>query len=289
MLNTDNINKKIKNGYDIYAKLNKIFSKIHEAESKTSTKRIESFESLFQIREQDNEGLGKIFDKFRESMKKFEIEREKHLKTLTELIIPITEVYPLELKKQKTILEDYLTQCKTDQKMNISSELKNRKQGIYEKKFLEFENNRIKDNKYLLMHYILSELRYHSATLEKLGDLYFEITKIEPFASLKKFGENYEIKNFDFSKLRIDMEKIEEKEKEKKEKEEEEKDEVFEDDEDEGDKTSLKESRDKSKLKKSSIKKSKSKSKSKISSITENEKESEGASKKEKTQINEDI
>ena len=84
-MNLEETNKRIKNQLNKFLKLKKIFNQIFEAESLNSRKRIEYFENLFQIRE-DNEGLKKINDTFREEMKRLETVREKHLKLMTELI-----------------------------------------------------------------------------------------------------------------------------------------------------------------------------------------------------------
>ena len=105
-MNLDEKSKSIKNNIDKYGQLNKSFTQLKEAESKASKDRIENFETLFQLKENDNDGLKNINDKFREEMKKLEDDRGIHLKKISELIIPITEIYPSKLKKKKIELDD---------------------------------------------------------------------------------------------------------------------------------------------------------------------------------------
>ena len=289
-MNLEETNKRIKNQLNKFLKLKKIFNQIFEAESLNSRKRIEYFENLFQIRE-DNEGLKKINDTFREEMKRLETVREKHLKLMTELIIPVIDYYPVEIKKQKKNIDDFAVEKKNLEKMRATPSEMKKSEDRYEKEFDKFQSNITKDSKYLLMHFIYNELKIHSAALEKLTNLFFKINNIEPYAYLKKFGENYEINNYNFSKLKIDMDEIEEKEKDKREKEEREKDEVYTSDEDEDDdEERIRVSKKKSTLK-SSIKISKSKKKSTNTKISESQKEDEKEKENvgEKTKIEEQI
>ena len=288
----DDTNKIIKNELNKFTKLKKIFTQLYDAELLNSRKRIEYFENLFQIRE-DNEGLKKINDIFREEMKRLEKDREKHLEIMTSLIIPVIDMYPTEIKRQKKNMDDLAVQRKNMEKMRASTSEISKSERSYEDGYRAFQKNITKDSKYLLMHYIYSELKNHSAALERLTNLFFKINNIEPYAYLKKFGENYEINNYNFSKLKIDMDEIEEKEKDKREKEEREKDEVYTSDEDEDDdEERIRVSKKKSTLK-SSIKISKSKKKSTNTKISESQKEDEKEKEKEnvdeKTKIEEQI
>ena len=295
-MNLDELNKKIKNDFDIYEKLKKIFSKIQIAEANASKERIEYFENLFQIKEYDNEGLKNINDKFREGMKKLEEERDIHLKTILELLIPVTEMYPTELKRQKKNMEDL---ARTRKIMGAPPGVNNPNRPKYEldfeKDYSKFLSNKTKDNKYIFMHYIFSELKYHSASLERLTNLFNEINNIEPLAYLRQFGKQYGIEKINFENLKVKIEEIEEKEKKKKEKENEEKNDVFnenEEEEVEKDET-IDDKKKKSVIKNSSIKKSKKKNKDKeagendeikIDNDIDNNKENE----KEKARIEDD-
>ena len=228
----DDTNKIIKNELNKFTKLKKIFTQLYDAELLNSRKRIEYFENLFQIRE-DNEGLKKINDIFREEMKRLEKDREKHLEIMTSLIIPVIDMYPTEIKRQKKNMDDLAVQRKNMEKMRASTSEISKSERSYEDGYRAFQKNITKDSKYLLMHYIYSELKNHSAALERLTNLFFKINNIEPLIHLKKFGEDLEINNYDFRKLNLNMDEIEEKEKYEKEKEDKEKDEVYSDEEEE--------------------------------------------------------
>lgn len=286
MTNVDEVNKNIKKDLDKYSKLNNIFSKIYESESQLSEKRKEYFELLFQIRENDNEGLNKIYNLFREEMKKLEKEREKiYLKTLKDLIIPIvSDVYPNKLKKLKNEVEIFKTERKNFERINASSESKQKSEEQFGKTLATFEKNKIMDNKYLIMQYIYSELKYHTIKFEKMANLYYEITNIEPHSYMKSFGENLGIYNYNFDQLGFNMEEIEKKEKRKKQKEDNEKEEVYQSDEDnDKDDTSLKGTKSKSStLKNSSIKKKKKKKNAKISENEDEDKDEDKTTDKDK-------
>ena len=163
----DDTNKIIKNELNKFTKLKKIFTQLYDAELLNSRKRIEYFENLFQIRE-DNEGLKKINDIFREEMKRLEKDREKHLEIMTSLIIPVIDMYPTEIKRQKKNMDDLAVQRKNMEKMRASTSEISKSERSYEDGYRAFQKNITKDSKYLLMHYIYSELKNHSAALERL-------------------------------------------------------------------------------------------------------------------------
>ena len=101
-------NKKIKNETETYEKLTKIFTKIKEAEEKAGKTRKECFDHfsvMTKIKEDDNEILKDLYKSFGKSMKELEDARDKHLEKIKGLIIPITQYYPTELKKNKNNLE----------------------------------------------------------------------------------------------------------------------------------------------------------------------------------------
>ena len=230
-------------------------------------------------------------------MKRLEKDREKHLEIMTSLIIPVIDMYPTEIKRQKKNMDDLAVQRKNMEKMRASTSEISKSERSYEDGYRAFQKNITKDSKYLLMHYIYSELKNHSAALERLTNLFFKINNIEPLIHLKKFGEDLEINNYDFRKLNLDMDEIEEKEKYEKEKEDKEKDEVYSDEEEEDkDEEGIIRSRSKFGIK-SSIKIEKSrrtdKKKSTNTKISESQKEDDKKKEKdsvvEKSKIEEQI
>lgn len=251
-MNIDLANKSIKSEADKYSKIKNIFTKLREAESLNSKQRIEYFENLYSIKENENKSLEKIFNLFRNRMKDLESKRDKHLGIISNIIIPVADMYPSIIKEQKNNLDELALNRKNTEKINQKRE-KN-----HVKSYKKFQTNSTNDSKYILMNYIYSELEYHATLMEELNSLFFKINDIEPLVHLKKFGESYGINDYDLSKLKnVDKKKIEEYENNRKENEDKEKSGVYSSGEgsDEEITTSVK----KSKVKDSSIKKSKNK------------------------------
>ena len=93
----------------------------------------------------------------------------------------------------------------------------NKKEITLENEMCQFESERIDDNKYLFLHFINSEMKYHSAALEKMTDLFHNVVAIEPREQLYDFAKKLNIQ-VDYNELGIDIETyLNEKEKRKKE------------------------------------------------------------------------
>ena len=217
-LNIDEVNKFIKTQSKMFEKLTKAFTKIQEAEQKASKIRqdnFQQFENMEKIIEDDNPTLKELYKNFGKNMKELENMREDHLKTLKELIIPVTEFYPTKLKKNKMNLDEISKAKKNTENLRKSqadgnditkSEITEiSKRNNFEKEFLKYEKERVEDNRFLFLNYIHSELKYHCAVLEELSKLFVETNKRNVTVDLKNFAENYSIKNYNFKKLGIDM------------------------------------------------------------------------------------
>ena len=217
-LNIDEVNKFIKTQSKMFEKLTKAFSKIQEAEQKASKIRqdnFQQFENMEKIIENDNPTLKELYKNFGKNMKELENMREDHLKTLKELIIPVTEFYPTKLKKNKMNLDEISKAKKNTENLRKSQADGNditkserteiSKRNNFEKEFLKYEKERVEDNRFLFLNYIHSELKYHCAVLEELSKLFVETNKRNVTVDLKNFAENYSIKNYNFKKLGIDM------------------------------------------------------------------------------------
>ena len=217
-LNIDEVNKFIKTQSKMFEKLTKAFTKIQEAEQKASKIRqdnFQQFENMEKIIEDDNPTLKELYKNFGKNMKELENMREDHLKTLKELIIPVTEFYPTKLKKNKMNLDEISKAKKNTENLRKSQADGNditkserteiSKRNNFEKEFLKYEKERVEDNRYLFLNYIHSELKYHCAVLEELSKLFVETNKRNVTVDLKNFAENYSIKNYNFKKLGIDM------------------------------------------------------------------------------------
>ena len=217
-LNIDEVNKFIKTQSKMFEKLTKAFTKIREAEQKASKIRqdnFQQFENMEKIIEDDNPTLKELYKNFGKNMKELENMREDHLKTLKELIIPVTEFYPTKLKKNKMNLDEISKAKKNTENLRKSQADGNditkserteiSKRNNFEKEFLKYEKERVEDNRFLFLNYIHSELKYHCAVLEELSKLFVETNKRNVTVDLKNFAENYSIKNYNFKKLGIDM------------------------------------------------------------------------------------
>ena len=217
-LNIDEVNKFIKTQSKMFEKLTKAFTKIQEAEQKASKIRqdnFQQFENMEKIIEDDNPTLKELYKNFGKNMKDLENMREDHLKTLKELIIPVTEFYPTKLKKNKMNLDEISKAKKNTENLRKSQADGNditkserteiSKRNNFEKEFLKYEKERVEDNRFLFLNYIHSELKYHCAVLEELSKLFVETNKRNVTVDLKNFAENYSIKNYNFKKLGIDM------------------------------------------------------------------------------------
>ena len=282
-MNLDGANTRIKNDLETFDKLKNAFTKIHNSENLTREKRIAIFKTMYSIEERDNEGLKQIYTSINEKMQNFEDNRKNHLDYLQKLI-RITEFYPIDFKEQKRKLEDLAKNRKLLGPPPVSSgQQRPQYEQKAEKDFANFIKNETEDKKNLILHFIYSELKYHSETLENLSKLFFEINNIAPLEYLEKFGKDY-VGKYNYSKLGINLKEIKNQKKDKKDKKKRVKDEIYdeedeEEEENDDDKsksksnTSFKESKKKSEVKNSSIKKSTKKSKIKPSDdVTEIEK-----------------
>ena len=160
----------------------------------SSEKRNESYESINKIEEVDNTELSNIYKQFFAKMNELEAFRTRHLKNINEKFLPMTEYYPEKLKMSKKSITELI-------------DLRRKTQDI-EKNVCLIEADRVKDNKYLFLHYIHSELEYHAKAVEKLSQLFNQINLIEPLEKMPEFMRSYNIKA-DLREINIDMEEIE--------------------------------------------------------------------------------
>jgi hypothetical protein len=278
-INIRDVNVKINSEIKKYEKLKKAFLKIYETETKTSKTRRENIEKISNIQETDNGNLETIYKKFIDTIKLVEDKHKEHLDKIMNLILPVTEIYPKEAKERKKEMEELeKTQKKKEKFEKSRNEVKNddvqkiqsinreianstneivKKAASLETAMVKFESERVLDNQYLFLHYIHSELKYHCAALENLSNLFFEIKGINPRENLENFADHYGLKNYDFSKIGIDMNEIDEERRKRSERESEERDNVY------------------SSVQASNIKKSRVKSSIKMSQVSEGVRDSQ--------------
>ena len=226
-----------------YNNLKNAFSTIYESEKDVQKKRQEVYEKISKIEEVDNSELSNIYKQFFAKMNELESFRTKHLKNINEKFLPMTVYYPEKLKQSKKSIEDLVTLKKqkeknakeeqkaqnkndVDKARNLSaqiaqqSEEERRKTQDIERNVCLIEADRVKDNKYLFLHYIHSEMEYHAKAVEKMSQLFNMINRIEPLEKLPDFARNYNIKT-DLREIEVDIEEIE-RNKEKRIREEQE-------------------------------------------------------------------
>ena len=226
-----------------YNNLKNAFSTIYESEKDVQKKRQEVYEKISKIEEVDNSELSNIYKQFFAKMNELESFRTKHLKNINEKFLPMTVYYPEKLKQSKKSIDDLVTLKKqkeknakeeqkaqnkndVDKARNLSaqiaqqSEEERRKTQDIERNVCLIEADRVKDNKYLFLHYIHSEMEYHAKAVEKMSYLFNMINRIEPLEKLQDFARNYNIKT-DLREIDVDIEEIE-RNKEKRIREEQE-------------------------------------------------------------------
>lgn len=243
-INEREINLKINLEIKKYETLKKSFLKIFESEQKASKSRRENFEKIRKVQESDNASLRDIYNLFISEMKALEDKRDIHLNKIMDLILPVTDYYPQKLKITKKNLDDLSKVRKNKAKLEKSrNEIKNdnvaevqrlnadiakskneeiKKGQSLESEMVKFESERVDDNKFLFLHYIHSELKYHAAALEKMSELFFKINSMDPRIHLREFANNFGQNDYDFKgKLGIDMDKIEEEDERRRNEEDE--------------------------------------------------------------------
>ena len=226
-----------------YNNLKSAFSTIYESENEVQKKRLEVYDKISKIEESDNSELAQIYKQFFAKMNELEAFRTKHLKNINEKFLPMTVYYPEKLKQSKKSIDDLVTLKKqkeknakeeqkaqnkndVDKARNLSaqiaqqSEEERRKTQDIERNVCLIEADRVKDNKYLFVHYIHSEMEYHAKAVEKMSYLFNMINRIEPLEKLQDFARNYNIKT-DLREIDVDIEEIE-RNKEKRIREEQE-------------------------------------------------------------------
>ena len=175
--------------------------------------------------EEDNPSLKGIYDKFSDSMQKLEDEKEKQVLKIKTKLIPSTEAHITETKKTKNNMQ--------------------------------YEADRIQNNKKIMLHLINYEMAYHAKYIEKLAELFKDIKSSNLTKSIKESLMSVGVSQNVFNDDDNDNEESEKNE----------------DDEGDDDDNKLLKSSKLSKSKKSSTKKSKKKSQKNEAEDDEDEEE----------------
>ena len=198
-------NNEVKN----YEVMKSTFSKIHDTEMDLYRKRLGAFEEIKKIKE-DDKNLKSIYDSFTKKLINLENEKEKLVTNITSKLIPSMEEFMRIVKNSKKDIGNYQsTKIKTrkqeEEKRNLDRSGNNlkgsqleidisRNQSIMgqmgsniQKGIMNYEHDRINNNKLILLHFINYEMAYHAKALEELTDLY---GKVKILGLEKDNGEN---------------------------------------------------------------------------------------------------
>lgn len=216
-----------------YGILKDAFQQIAKVEGNLYEKRKKAFDQIKGIKELDNVYISDIYLNFTTEMSGLEEFRKTLISKINDKILPATVFYPTKakaykqnvgdygnIKKQKAKQENEKIKAQTNSQVEKAKSLQTdiaRKEDLInqngesiEKNFLKFEADRVVDNKYLFLHFIHSELAYHTAALEKLSSLYKNIQDIEPIEKLPDFVGKYSLDSVgDLREYGYDAKKIE--------------------------------------------------------------------------------
>jgi len=199
-----------------YEILRKAFEKIYENEKTLSEKRTGSFIELGKIRETDNSVLSNIYQNFQNEMKQLEDFRKKQMEKILKKFIPATKYFTYNAKNYKQKIGKYKDKIKENEKqhyeMNKATESRNELKASQllddikksqveinttgkelKSDIIKFEKERLENNKYLLLHFIHSEMAYHGESLDKLTKLYESINSLQPESCFKDFFDKYKL------------------------------------------------------------------------------------------------
>jgi hypothetical protein len=206
-----NIDKEIKR----FEMLDKTFTKLSLSEKKVKEERKSAIEEIAKI-EEENAYLSDMYKNFKQTMLELEQSRQVKIDKYDKTIIPAIKYYPTKAKGFKKPLNELSDMGKTIQKHNTKIQKAIEKSDIdaknqheqekhklsqskdiigkgLEKEIVEFEANRVDDNKAVLLHFIHAELAYHANAMQTLTKLYQEINILEPKEKLKDFIQKYNL------------------------------------------------------------------------------------------------
>ena len=215
-MNTSKFNNKVDVEMNKFKKIKSAFEKISKAESNTFDVRHKYFNTLSLLKEKDNPELSDIYNEVLSTMLELENKRKEIFKLIDSKVIPSTVNYINQAKELKKGVSNYQNLIKNNEKKEkerqkvasnneiekdklIQNEIQSGKTEILNKQLsneealLSYENNRIMNNKYLILHYIHSELAYHASAVEKLSKTYTTIFNKFPIANLPNFVKDYNL------------------------------------------------------------------------------------------------
>lgn len=211
------ISSKIDNEIKRFDQLDKSFSKLLEGEKQLKEKRVGAFEAMAKI-DDENSYLSQMYNIFKQSMIDLEKSRGIKIDKLNNTIIPAVKYYPFKVKEFKKPINkihdmekniekhnEKIEKAKTKGTIDIDTlkkqEEEKNKMGhdkiiaakTLESNIVQFEAERVDDNKAVLLQFIHMELAYHANAMQSLSKLYQEINVLEPKEKLKDFIAKYSL------------------------------------------------------------------------------------------------
>ena len=199
MSNNNNIIFKINEEIKKYEILKKSFLRMCQAEDNANEKNKNIFQ-LFENLNFQNDILRNNYNELVNNIRDLENDKIKiYKKEIKDLILEVSNYYPQKLKN----LKDEITRI-AGQNREIEDKLD------------KFEKERINDNKYLFLHFLYSELDYHSKAIEKMSKIFTDGKDFDPREKLEEFNKEIGI-NVDYNKF-FDIEEIMKNKKEREKK-----------------------------------------------------------------------
>lgn len=218
--------KKVDSEVKKFSTLEKSFLKISQSEKDLYKSRVKAFKAIDNLKE-ENPHLNQSYVNFKNSLLELEQLRNSKYNKMDNIIIPALQYYPSKMKEfynpvnkikdldknlEKT--KDQILKFKSKNDLDNASKLEQEKNKMrnqktvvgnkMENELVEFEAERLEDFKYLLLHYVHSELSFHAQALEKMTKLFHEIHRDDPKQDLGSF-----VKKYNLTSLKLKPEKIE--------------------------------------------------------------------------------
>ena len=201
-----------------YNILKSVFSKIYESENDLSKKRIAAFDEISSIEEPENQTLKDIYKNFCDEMKTLESNKDSLNKNIKSKFIPAIDYYSYRAKNQKQEVGKFQntkkeTQKKEEEMVRASqnsfkqsqlqshismnrSLMENQSRGIKDH-LMAFEDERTRNNKLIILHFIHNEMEYHAKAIEKLSELYKTIKGLDTRQHLREYADKLNITTID--------------------------------------------------------------------------------------------
>ncbi len=190
-----------------YEVIKSVLTKLYDAEIGLNKKRKEAFDDITKINEENDELKDNVYKKFAKEMNDLEDTKNKKISNIKTKLIPTTERYIREAKDTKQKIGNYksMKNRTENQKQEIEklrksgadiresqAALENNRSTMkdlgntLEDNIMNYEFNRINNNKLIMLHLINYEMAYHAEAIEKLTNLFKDIKYINPKKSINK-------------------------------------------------------------------------------------------------------